>query len=39
MAAGVEKDGHVTAVIESRPEVRSAMHPDSANALLGWPVA
>ena len=34
MAVRVEKDGPVTTVIHSRPEVRNAMDPDSATALV-----
>lgn len=33
MAVRVEKSGHVTTVIHSRPEARNAMDPDSADAL------
>ena len=34
MAVRIEKDGHVTTVIHSRPEARNAMDPDSADALV-----
>lgn len=34
MAVRLEKDGHVTTVIHSRPEARNAMDPDSADALV-----
>ncbi|MCZ6759798.1 MAG: enoyl-CoA hydratase-related protein, partial [Gemmatimonadetes bacterium] len=34
MAVRIEKNGHVTTVIHSRPEARNAMDPDSANALV-----
>ena len=34
MAIRIEKDGHVTTVVHSRPEARNAMDPDSADALV-----
>ena len=34
MAVRLEKNGHVTTVVHSRPEARNAMDPDSADSLV-----
>ena len=34
MTVRLERDGHVTTVIHSRPEARNAMDPESADALV-----